>query len=745
MQRAGLLAFKSHRSVPSNLNKGLQERHWEVPALHRDGPEASVADRPRNKRMVLAAPGIGPPVRRSATDCDVTLHLNEPAIPEARGYSALHVERMASDESIDGEAPADALASRVAHLTSIFDLHMHIDGVFEAAVLEKRSLLSTFGRLMRVLAQDIGGVTSVFVRALDDDLVLSDFVYEAVENPDLPVPHDIICDACDAGQRYETVRSNWSVLASKIHPAGLENEPGTVACFFDVALTKEESAHAKVLIAEWCGEVAKHMRLVISARRRLLTQHEITLACATGTFAQGVERALAVLCKQVVVSRFLILLFMPTQHGFVPLFLVVANNRIVLDHLSTFHADASKAEMVEATVSFGIDWHADLGRPPLALAPVRDVGANVTEANLRSRSFSNATQSEKRRPVPRVSSMQSVFAKPAPDAAAAAADMTSSLSVVTDESVDMELRDSLPQFLLHSVDELMRSDDTRELMHAMDVDEDEDSVLDLVVRDCHGRPSARAIASVDGCTDLTEHLMETIFTTAMAFQAEWRRFGHHMNAQHVQRLLSAEAYAERILRPVVRPCAVLYSDVSSFSSLSDTVLVDPGTICDFIEVWADAVVSIIKANNGVFDKLVGDCVIAYFGPPFFEESATVSCANALRCARQIRDYTRSRLADEPKLASVLASSKDRLGVATGLNFCPMSIGFAGNNAGFTAFSSGMNETARLQSLASTHEILAMDSFAAHLADRDDVRFSAVRHATVKNIASPIVYRQDLVL
>ena len=80
-----------------------------------------------------------------------------------------------------------------------------------------------------------------------------------------------------------------------------------------------------------------------------------------------------------------------------------------------------------------------------------------------------------------------------------------------------------------------------------------------------------------------------------------------------------------------------------------------------------------------------------------------------------------------------------IGVATGLNFCPLFVGTFGPDENYTGFSSGMNNTARLQGVAERDEIFCMDSFVTALGDPE--RFGPERHATVKNVAEPLAFHE----
>ena len=134
--------------------------------------------------------------------------------------------------------------------------------------------------------------------------------------------------------------------------------------------------------------------------------------------------------------------------------------------------------------------------------------------------------------------------------------------------------------------------------------------------------------------------------------------------------------------------------------------------------------------------MVGDCAIALWGPPFFEMSAREACRQAANAALEIREYTKSlsHARELPELAGI----DPPLGVATGLNYAPLFVGRFGPNKDYTGFSSGMNNTARLQGVAVRDEILCMQRFAAIL--EGEAAFGEIRQAQVKNVAAPLAFR-----
>jgi class 3 adenylate cyclase len=220
------------------------------------------------------------------------------------------------------------------------------------------------------------------------------------------------------------------------------------------------------------------------------------------------------------------------------------------------------------------------------------------------------------------------------------------------------------------------------------------------------------------------------------FNKEWRTLAVSFRPGDVTRLLQVDNYARRYLEPREAEVAILYADIAGFTRLSEQVLQSPAKVAELVEVWSRDAVDLVWEHGGLFDKMVGDCIIAHFGPPFYETKPGERLANAIRCAQAIRDMTR-RLPERPGL-EVLRDSA--VGVATGLNLCPLFVGRFGPNDNFTGFSRGMNNTARLQGCAVRDEILVMAEAIPALGDASGFAFGPERSAKVKNVAEPLRFR-----
>lgn len=205
----------------------------------------------------------------------------------------------------------------------------------------------------------------------------------------------------------------------------------------------------------------------------------------------------------------------------------------------------------------------------------------------------------------------------------------------------------------------------------------------------------------------------------------------------VVRLLDEADPAER-LTPRAAEISILYADIVSFTRLSEQILRDPVAVGDLIEAWSREVVRLLWREGGVFDKLVGDCVIGLFGPPYYERPPHERALACARAAAAIVRYTRDVLPTLPAAAPIVAAGEP-LGVAIGINHCPASVGLFGPNRDFTAFSPGMNNTARLQSCAGRDEVLVLEPMRALIEQAaPTARFGPRQTDKVKNVAEPLV-------
>lgn len=220
------------------------------------------------------------------------------------------------------------------------------------------------------------------------------------------------------------------------------------------------------------------------------------------------------------------------------------------------------------------------------------------------------------------------------------------------------------------------------------------------------------------------------------FSKEWRALALAFRPDDVARLLQDDDYEKRYLAPREENVGVVYIDISGFTKVSETILKTPAKVAELVEEWSRDAVDIVWQHGGVFDKMVGDCIIALFGPPFYEEGPGERLARAMKCALDVRAMTNKL----PQRVAFEVLRQDGLAVSTGVNLTPLFVGVFGPNANFTGFSSGMNNTARLQGCAGRDEILVMESAIAELPKDHGFTFGEQRSAPVKNVAEPLKFR-----
>jgi adenylate cyclase len=220
------------------------------------------------------------------------------------------------------------------------------------------------------------------------------------------------------------------------------------------------------------------------------------------------------------------------------------------------------------------------------------------------------------------------------------------------------------------------------------------------------------------------------------FNKEWRALALAFRPDDVGRLLQDDDYEKRYLAPREEVVGIVYIDIAGFTKVSETILKTPAKVAELVEEWSRDAVDIVWQHGGVFDKMVGDCVIALFGPPFYEETPGERLARALQCAIDVRAMTN----EVPKRVQFESLRADGLAVSTGVHLAPLFVGSFGPNSNFTGFSSGMNNTARLQGCAGRNEILVMEEAIAALPDAHPFTFGESRAMPVKNVAEPLKFR-----
>ncbi|MCO4780749.1 MAG: adenylate/guanylate cyclase domain-containing protein [Candidatus Cloacimonetes bacterium] len=242
--------------------------------------------------------------------------------------------------------------------------------------------------------------------------------------------------------------------------------------------------------------------------------------------------------------------------------------------------------------------------------------------------------------------------------------------------------------------------------------------------------------------DILEILVEGLHDVLTMHVREKKRLTRHFSLSCATKMLTDESYVEKYLEPQLRNCGILFVDVSGFTMLSEQILKHPKSIANFVEAWSKKAIDILYSYNGVYDKLVGDCVIGIFGPPFFELSDKEVKEKTLQCAIDIAKMTLEYNEDPVIKDYIRTYNIDfKVSVSTGINFAPLFVGQLGPDKSYTGLSQGMNNTARLQGLAASNEVLFMKSMSNDLLDSlSSYDVSQTRYTLVKNVKEPLEYQ-----
>ncbi|MFO0600533.1 MAG: adenylate/guanylate cyclase domain-containing protein [Myxococcaceae bacterium] len=249
--------------------------------------------------------------------------------------------------------------------------------------------------------------------------------------------------------------------------------------------------------------------------------------------------------------------------------------------------------------------------------------------------------------------------------------------------------------------------------------------------------------------DLLRLLGSTLSQRLIDYNRERIHLSQFFSGRAIDELLRDPDYERNYLKPRAEEVGILFADINGFTRICEQVLERPERIGKFVDDWSEEAVRIVYRHGGVFDKMVGDCVIGLWGPPFFKDSPANRAAECLRAAIEIQRFTRETMSAHPEISRLSEILKmPGLGVAIGVNLTPSFCGLFGPNRNYTSFSTGMNQTARLQSLGSFRETLVMESAMKGIASLPDadlkaLKFGPIVETPVKNVAQPLRYHKLL--
>lgn len=243
------------------------------------------------------------------------------------------------------------------------------------------------------------------------------------------------------------------------------------------------------------------------------------------------------------------------------------------------------------------------------------------------------------------------------------------------------------------------------------------------------------------CREIIQVFTEALRQRLVDFNRERNNLRKFFPDRVINKLTSEIHYDQIYLKPRDEEIGIIFADISGFTKMSEQILKTPERITQLVDHWSNMVLEQVFPLGGCLDKLVGDCIIFLFGPPFYNLSPKEIVENTLTAAEKIVEYTRKFLQLPENEEIRRHPDFDKFGVAIGVNFCPAVVGLIGPNEDLTAFSSGMNITARLQGLAHADQILVTEKVFEIATEIGKWQFTPPASAPVKNVAKPLVFYQ----
>ena len=210
-------------------------------------------------------------------------------------------------------------------------------------------------------------------------------------------------------------------------------------------------------------------------------------------------------------------------------------------------------------------------------------------------------------------------------------------------------------------------------------------------------------------------------------------FGKYMDPRVVDRLLLSDGQAG-IATGEKRVMTVFFSDLEGFSGISESLTA--AGLVNLINHYLTLASDPIVREKGVIDKYIGDAVMAFWGPPFYEEAdhARRACVAALAQQDQLAELRRM-LPDILGIRRNLPKMNVRIGLCTG----ELIVGSIGSNISksFTVMGDTVNTASRLEGANKQFGTHVLIDGATHDMVRDSMETRELDYIGVVGKSEPV--------
>jgi class 3 adenylate cyclase len=187
-------------------------------------------------------------------------------------------------------------------------------------------------------------------------------------------------------------------------------------------------------------------------------------------------------------------------------------------------------------------------------------------------------------------------------------------------------------------------------------------------------------------------------------------FGRYIDPKVVEGLLDRPEVA--LTQGQRRVMTIMFCDMKGFTAMSEGMT--PQGLVKVVNCYLSTMSEPIRSHRGIIDKYIGDAIMAYWGPPFIEETdqARFACAAAVGMAERVPSLRR-QFPELLGIRSIPVECDIRIGIATG----EVLTGSIGSEfmMSFTVMGDAVNLASRLEGankLYGTRVMIAQDTAAA---------------------------------
>ena len=206
-------------------------------------------------------------------------------------------------------------------------------------------------------------------------------------------------------------------------------------------------------------------------------------------------------------------------------------------------------------------------------------------------------------------------------------------------------------------------------------------------------------------------------------------FGKYVPEQVAEAILADRG----ALRPQTREATVLFSDIASFSTISERL--PPASLIELLNEYFETIVVPIQSHGGVIHQFQGDAVLATFNLPLDDAD---HAANAVRAALGIQ----ASLANRP---FTIEGRNVELQTRIGLNTGTIVGGTVGSRSrvGYTVHGDDVNLAARIEELNKQHGTTILASEATRRAAGSAFEFERIGVTAIRGREQPVTLYRPL--